>query len=208
VSAAPATNTDGQILVMLRDSSIRHYRPGVSAVGGYGSGSASSPQLRTAGDLARQYGFKVVSDWPMPALGIRCFLAVVEPGHVPSEVAARLAGDPRVESAQAVQVFHVLGHNDAYYELQTSATALRLDQLHQMATGKNVRIAEIDTGVELKHPDLDGQLARAKNLSTEQIMSPNGGTAVAGIIVAKADNGIGIVSALLQSTPASMLAAR
>ena len=42
VASEPATYTDGQILVMLKESSIRHYRPGVSAMGSYGSGSASS----------------------------------------------------------------------------------------------------------------------------------------------------------------------
>jgi subtilisin family serine protease len=78
--------------------------------------------------------------------------------------------------------------------LQASAKALRLDQLHQMATGRNVRVAEIDTGVDVKHPDLDGQLARARNFvdGTDYVAELHG-TAVAGIIVAKADNGIGIV---------------
>ncbi|MBI3530551.1 MAG: S8 family serine peptidase [Betaproteobacteria bacterium] len=63
-----------------------------------------------------------------------------------------------------------------------------------MATGRNVKVAQIDTGVDLNHPDLEGQLSAAKNFvdDTEYIAEVHG-TAVAGIIVAKADNGIGIV---------------
>jgi hypothetical protein len=59
-----------------------------------------------------------------------------------------------------------MGHNDAYYELQSSAKILKLDALHRIATGKRVSVAQIDTGVDLSHPDLDGQLAEAKNSVT------------------------------------------
>ena len=130
----------------------------------------------------------------MPAIGVRCFLAEVEAGQTPVEVATRLAADPRVESAQPVQVFRALAHDDPYYELQTSAKSIRLDELHKLSTGKNVLVAEIDTGVDLRHPDLQGQLTEAKNFvdGTEYAAEMHG-TSVAGIIVAKADNGIGIV---------------
>lgn len=193
-SPAPDITTERQILVMLKESPVRHYRPGSLAQPSYGSGPAPMSQLRTAQQLAREYGFQLVSDWAMPSLGVRCFLGEVPAGQAPSELASRLAADSRVESAQPVQVFRSLGHNDAYYELQTSAKVLKLDELHQFATGKHVSVAQIDTGVELTHPDLDGQLSDAKNfVDGSQYAAESHGTGVAGIIVAKADNGIGIV---------------
>jgi len=193
-SPAPGIATERQILVMLKESPVRHYRPGSFPQPSYGSGPAPASQLRTAQQLAREYGFQLVSDWAMPSLGVRCFLGEVPAGQTPGEVASRLAADARVESAQPVQVFRALGHNDAYYELQTSAKVLKLDELHQMATGKGVSVAQIDTGVDLKHPDLDGQLLEAKNfVDGSRYRVESHGTAVAGIIVARADNGIGIV---------------
>ena len=193
-SPARTTATDRQILVMLKESPVRHYLPGAVFLPAYGSGSAPSGQLKNVRDLAREYDFRLLSDWPMPAIGVRCFLGEVPAGQVPKDVATRLAADPRVESAQPVQIFRALGRNDPYYALQTNAKLLQLDQLHRMATGRNIKVALIDTGVDLNHPDLEGQLSAAKNFVDEtEYVAEVHGTAVAGIIAAKADNGIGIV---------------
>jgi subtilisin family serine protease len=63
-----------------------------------------------------------------------------------------------------------------------------------VATGRHVRIAEIDSGVDARHPDLDGQLFDAQNfVGPGPQPAEQHGTAVAGVIAAKADNGIGIV---------------
>ena len=189
-----ASSTERQILVMLKESSTRHFQPGASYSFDYRDRPASSSQARMASKLAREYGLTLLSDWPMPTIGVRCFLAEVEADQIPAEVVARLAADGRVESAQTVQMFRVLSHNDAYYELQTSAKALNLDELHKMATGNSVRVAQIDTGVDIKHPDLTGQLSQARNfVDRTRYVAELHGTAVAGIIVARADNGVGIV---------------
>ena len=178
---------------MLKESPTQHYRPGYFPQQSY-SASASVSQLQTARRLGEEYGFTLVSDWAMPSIGVRCFLAEVTDGRVPRDVASRLAADARVESAQPVQVFRALGHNDTYYELQTNAKILRLDELHRIATGKHVKIAQLDTGVELTHPDLEGQLFEAGNfVDGTGYVAESHGTAVAGIIAAKADNRIGIV---------------
>jgi subtilisin family serine protease len=192
--ALQASDPQRQILVMLREWPARHYQPGTSQLPQYRSGTAHARELQTVQDLAQQYDFRVLSDWPMPSLGVRCFLGEVGAGAVPQEVASRVAADPRVESAQAVQVFQLMGHNDPYYDLQTSAKLLKLDALHRVATGRNVRVAQIDTGVDIRHPDLQGQLAGIRNfVDASEYTAELHGTAVAGIIAAKADNGIGIV---------------
>jgi subtilisin family serine protease len=191
--AIPESATDRQILLMLKESPLQHYRPGYFPQQSYGA-PASARQLRTAQHLAQEYGFKLVSDWAMPSIGVRCFLGEVAPGQAPSELASRLAADASVESAQPVQVFRALGHDDAYYELQTNAKILRLDELHRIATGKHVKVAQVDTGVELTHPDLEGQFSEARNfVDGTDYAAESHGTGVAGIIAAKADNKIGIV---------------
>jgi len=63
-----------------------------------------------------------------------------------------------------------------------------------VATGKNVRVAAIDSGVELDHPDLRGRIVVARNfVDTRESVAELHGTAVAGIIGARADNSAGIV---------------
>jgi len=190
----PETATSGQILVMLKEQSTTHFRAGSYTSPSYASGSAPPAQMRIARELAAEYGFTLISDWPMPSIGVRCFVAEVPEGRAPEDVVSRLAADPRVESAQTVQVFRAAGHNDPYYELQTNAKLLHLDELHRFATGKNVKIAQIDTGVESSHPDLSGQLFDEKNfVDGSRYVPESHGTAVAGLIVAKADNKVGIV---------------
>ena len=129
----------------------------------------------------------------MPALGVRCFVAQLPAGRAAEEVVDRLNADARVEWAQPMFQYRVLGHNDPTMACRrprrfcgwTSCT--RCDR-------KGVRIAEIDTGVDLRHPDLQGQVVDVQNfVDGNSYAAEVHGTAIAGIIVAKADNGIGIV---------------
>lgn len=190
----PPAIAERQLLVMVKETPLQRYRPGSLALSNYRSGPASSRTLHTAQDLARDYQLTLVSDWSMPALGVRCFLVEIAVDRSAAEVAARLAQDPRVESAQPQQLFQLVGHEDPYYALQTGAQQLDLDALHRMATGKTIKVAQIDTGVDSSHPDLAGQFSVERNFVDESRPAPEvHGTAVAGIIAAKADNGVGIV---------------
>lgn len=69
------------------------------------------------------------------------------------------------------------------------------------ANGKHVTIALVDTGVDLTHPDLDGNLLEGADLHPEEGKCPGPqaelafeghGTFAAGLMVAEAGNGIGI----------------
>jgi subtilisin family serine protease len=183
-----------QVLVMVKENAVRHYRPGPTTVAGYSAAPGRARSQQIAESLVHDYDLTLVSDWAMPSLGVRCFLVQLAPGQSPAEMAQRLSADPRVESAQPQHLFHVSGHDDPYYSLQTGAQELQLDALHRMATGKGIKVAQIDTGVDARHPDLAGQMSAGRNfVEGSRGDAEVHGTAVAGIIVAKADNGIGIV---------------
>jgi subtilisin family serine protease len=69
-----------------------------------------------------------------------------------------------------------------------------LDALHRVATGKNVKVAVIDSSVDARHPDLIGQVVLRQNFVAGRNDAPEfHGTGVAGIIAAAAGNGKGIV---------------
>ncbi len=144
--------------------------------------------------LPARFKLRIVGSWPMPALGVDCFV-MEAPENLPLEpLIERLALDARVESVQAMNLFRVLAHDDPLYPLQPTAGLWHLDELHRVATGKNVRVAAIDSGVELDHPDLAGRVMLARNfVDTRDAVAELHGTAVAGIIGARADNGVGIV---------------
>ncbi len=189
--AAMGEASGRQLLVMLR-ATPPHFRPDLAYSRGYDAQVRQGAQRRVAEDLARHYGLSVVSAWPMPALGVDCFvMEATNPRAVP-DLVAELGRDARVESAQAMNVFRVLGHNDPLYPLQPSARLWHLADLHRIATGRNVRVAEVDTGVEADHPDLRGRVAMVRNFADSPATGEAHGTAVAGIIAARADDGIGI----------------
>ena len=130
----------------------------------------------------------------MPRLGIDCY--VMNAGSAAGALAAlaSLALDSRVAWAQAMNVYSAQGHDDPLFAMQPAARLWHLDELHRIGTGRDVRIAEIDSGVDAGHPDLAGQVTLEQNfVATDPKAAERHGTAVAGIIVARADNGVGIV---------------
>jgi hypothetical protein len=75
---------------------------------------------------------------------------------------------------------------------------IHADAAQRVADGAGVLVAVIDTGVDADHPDLRGAVVAGRDLvdSTGSDHDPNGhGTHVAGIIAARAGNGIGIEGA-------------
>ena len=120
----------------------------------------------------------------------------IDPARGVDETLARISADPRVRLAQPMQAFNVHGgYDDPYFSQQYGANAAQLLQMHQRATGRGIRVAVIDTGADRTHPDLQGRIDTARNFVGDDARfdSDIHGTAVAGIIAANANNGIGIV---------------
>jgi subtilisin family serine protease len=166
--------------------------------------------------VAREQGLRPVDAWPIAPLGVHCVVFEITGPRPVQDVLAALASDPRVESAQPLQIFDVLasdlpvhtgvgpaiapddaaavgvalsgrGYDDPYRELQ-------LEEAQRWASGRGIDVAVIDTGIDVHHPELAGRIA----LSEDFVDPPahggeQHGTAIAGIIAADAGNGIGII---------------
>lgn len=183
---APGTTGGPQVMVMLA--------PAPPAI--LGSNTAA---------LAQTYRLRTVYSWNLASLGEQCVVFEITGGREAGDVARRLASDPRVSSVQTIETFEVLAErpwNDPYVHLQHSAEALHLEQAHRWATGKGVRVAVVDTGVDLDHPDLRGRVVKAQNFVDQgerSFTSDFHGTAVAGVIAAAANNEVGIVGVAPQA---------
>jgi subtilisin family serine protease len=188
---------DRQILVMVRHPPA-HFRPNASYNGAYGDDLARSARARLAKRIARQYGLKLLEDWPMPMIGVDCFIMAVPDGLSTKAAADQVSRDARVAWTQPVQLYdaqqNARSPNDPLYPAQPAARQWRLGALHQLATGRGVTVAVIDSGIDGRHPDLSGQLAVNENfVRNRAAAAEEHGTGVAGIIAAKGDNGVGVV---------------
>lgn len=192
-TAAPAPPAEArQILVML-PLAPPHFRPDADYPGGYDVRLGHAARRRTAAELAQTYGLTLAQDWPMPALGVDCYVMKVAAGESMDDKIRQLERDRRVESVQPMHTFEALGHQDPMFAAQPSASQWHLDELHAVASGRGVRVAVVDSGTDASHPDLAGQVAAAENFVDGSPYAPEEhGTAVAGIIAALADNGLGI----------------
>ena len=161
--------------------------------------AAASPERLASivANLAQAYGLTKRGEFALTALGVHCVRFDIATDRSVDAVMARLAADPQVETVQRNQRFRGLGviHNDQYEQWQSGAKAIRADEAHRWATGKGVTVAVVDTGVAIEHPDLRGQIvshATFMDGGERTFAQDFHGTAVVGVIAARADNGIGI----------------
>ena len=194
---ATAVPPDQQILVMVQHPPD-HYRPNGAYGGGYGDGVARSARERLARRIARAHGLTLVDAWPMPMIGLDCFVMAVPTGRSRAAAIDDVSRDADVQWAEPVHTYDTQGSyaspNDPLYPAQPAASQWHLADLHQLATGRGIKVAVIDSGIEARHPDLAGQVAVNRNFVAGRPEAiEQHGTGVAGIIAAKADNGIGIM---------------
>ena len=196
--------TERRVLVTFVDQTINRNLPG-NAQDAYqvsGAYSNSGWSGRTAQRLAENYHLQFVAQWPVSELGISCVVYQV-PNSLPLDSTMdSLKQDQAVTSVQPMQRFDVLAappmakaNNDPYLPLQKSYNDWSIGELHRQATGEGIRIAVIDSGVDIDHPDLKGQIEYLENTAPEPSdhnLADKHGTAVAGVLSARPDNGIGI----------------
>lgn len=147
--------------------------------------------------VAREHGLEVLAGYTLQALDAAAVTLAVPRGADVEAWSRRLARDPRVATAQPRRRHRVAGMppKDPYYELQRRTFQGGVATIVQRGHGLNVRIAILDTGVDLAHPDLRGQVLEARNFvgaAADAMPAEFHGTAVAGLIAARAGNGIGI----------------
>jgi thermitase len=115
----------------------------------------------------------------------------------PEELMQYFKQDPNVAFTEPHYIYLKNQINDTYYsKYQWNLPAIGTEEGWNVTRGsKKVKIAVVDTGVDLDHPDLSGRLTKGYNAiaNNDQPEDDNGhGTHVAGIIASETNNGRGV----------------
>ena len=132
---------------------------------------------------------------PAPVLGFR---SVRVPAGMRDAVVARLNALPGVAWAEPEHAVRATKRpSDPLYRRQWALAKIGAPKAWDIETGagKNVVVAVIDTGVDLRHPDLRGKLVAGVDIvngDDDPMDDESHGTHVAGIIAAASNNRVGV----------------
>jgi subtilisin family serine protease len=209
-ASAPPTATvapdDAARLVIVAVQDGPQARPAAGATGrasyrlssGYAGSDAAQALTRA---VATTHRLTELSAWTIDPLRLRCVLYRLPPGVDRDAALKKLSADERVALAQPLNHFETYGaapaagYNDPYLSLQSGFARLGAAAAQRISRGEGVRVAVIDTAVDVSHPDLSSRIASERDFAGGAPVSAaeRHGTEVAGVIAATANNGIGIV---------------
>lgn len=156
---------------------------------------------RAANRIAEEFDLVTIDEWPIVSLKVHCLVFGVASDVPVEELLVRLDERPEVESAQLMNEFEgtatsSAGTVDPYSSLQHDHATLEIAQAHTWSLGDGTNVTIIDTGADLNHPELRTQITAhydfVENKGSEFSRDAHG-TAVAGVIGAASNNGVGMV---------------
>jgi len=156
---------------------------------------------RAANHIADEFNRVTIAEWTIISLKVHCLVFGVAGDVAVDELLVRLEERPEVEFAQLMNEFEVSATSvtsavDPYANLQHNHATLELTQAHNWSLGDGTNVTIIDTGADLQHPELKTQIAAHHNFvenDDSDFSADAHGTAVAGVIGAASNNGVGMV---------------
>jgi subtilisin family serine protease len=200
-SSARANDERLIVIAVHNEHALARARAG-STLRGYSSAdnySVSISAKRALLTLAADHHLQPLAEWPIDILEMQCVVFQIADGVDRDQLIAQLNADNRVELAQPLQSFFTESaavSGDPYAGMQRDFAQMSLAAAHLQSVGKDVRIAVVDTGIDSQHPDLIGRVDKERNFvdsDPQQFHNDRHGTAVAGVIAASKDNGVGVV---------------
>ena len=150
----------------------------------------------TAAAIEARFGVTLTAEWPLKAIAVHCF--VVDAGSTADmdTLIARMRADKGIRTVQRMQTFGTLGQSyaDPLFPIQSALRQINAIAAQRFATGSGVKVAVVDSAIDMTHPDLRDRLAPPRDFvdpDASTARAEDHGTAIAGIIAAEAnDQGI------------------
>lgn len=142
--------------------------------------------------LASRYGLRLIRQTNLKTLNETLAVFEISGNASVNTLLPSLLGDQLISEAWPEHLFTTSAmYSDPYAALAYGPAKVGAPQLHKRATGKGITVAIIDTGVDEKHPELEGRIGENLDVTGKGKSADLHGTAIAGIIAARANNGLG-----------------
>jgi hypothetical protein len=190
-----------QIIVAVHDEGAGLQARAGSISRPYGHGMQYRGTLQARRQLARlasRHELQAVTSWPIAMLDLYCVVFEIPEGRSRDELLGKIAAEPGVALVQRMQLFSTLAQEQSHAPAGGAAgiAGREIRHAHQWATGRGVKVALIDTGLDSGHPALKGRVLGEQDFVGSQALAaadePHG-LAVAGVIAARADLEPGMV---------------
>lgn len=140
------------------------------------------PPTDRAAAVAGRLGLRLVAAEDLATGAVQAVYEVPE-GLTAEQAAARVGAEPGVLAAGPDTFHQTLA--GPLRRLQYAPRVLQLGSVHTWSTGRGVRIAVVDTGVDVGHRELEGQVEVAEDLVGDGYRPEVHGTAVASLLAAR-----------------------
>jgi subtilisin family serine protease len=149
---------------------------------------APDTTVQAIDQFARRYNLTQVETQSFPLIGVSLYRWRIGSGRSVPSIINALGSENIVASVQPNYVF-TLQDQAAAVGMQGDAAQyvlaeLQIAQAHQFATGKDVLLAVIDSGIDAKHPDLNGTVVKSLDALGGGETAHLHGTEMAGAIAA------------------------
>lgn len=142
-----------------------------------------TPSQQEVEALARRHSLSRIESRVFPLSGTTMYRWHIPDGRPVSDVVRELEADGSVRSAQPNYVYTTQASTPAPAEDQYAITKLHVQEAQALSRGDNIRVAVVDSGVDVAHPELAGDVeATFDTLGTDEKPHAHG-TAVASLIV-------------------------
>jgi subtilisin family serine protease len=140
-------------------------------------------------DFARRNRLTRISSHRLELIGSTVFRYRIADGRQVPDVVRALEQDLRIASVQPNFIYRLADDpaRNSMSGTQYAAAKMHLPEAHRFSTGQGVVVAVIDSGIDSANPELAGSIADALDVVDGLARPHKHGTAVAGIIGARAN---------------------
>ena len=160
---------------------------------------------RLTKNILEKYNINLLKQWPIESINVHCLIVNI-PVFEQLNTIKKIESDSRVKwvqpyhffEGQSIKLDKIKAEEklDPYYKLQSIFELFNLTKVSDKFDGKGISIAIVDSGVEKEHPELIDSVAEKIDFvnleNINDIPAEHHGTGIAGVIIAKKDNGKGI----------------